>query len=136
MFMIAGEITVAGKMDYKTVEHPDEACKMTRAAFEGVVDIPVVAQRESQTNQMVQKIIEIPQLQHSDDVVSVPVVSVVQAPLVRAVMKTVETARVQIVTKPTEIPQLPFAEKIVMIPEIRGPQTSECLSFDSRGLGH
>ena len=103
------------------------------------VDIPVVAQRQAHMNQMVQKTIEIPQLQHTDDVINVPVVSVVQAPLVRAVMKTVATPRVQIVAETTEISQLRVVEKTAMIQEIqtiRGPQTSESLSFDSRGLSH
>ena len=88
-------------------------------------------------NRKVQKIIEIPQLQYTDDVVGVPAVSVVQAPLVRAVVKTVETSRVQIVAETTEIPELLLVEKIVMIPEIQtiqGPQTSERLSVDSRGM--
>ena len=103
------------------------------------VEISVVAQRQARMNRKVQKTIEIPQLQYTDDVVGVPVVSVVQAPLVRAVMKTVETPRVQIVAETTEIPQLPLVEKIVMIPEIQtiqGPQTSESLSVDSKGLSH
>ena len=54
-------------------------------------------------------------------------------------MKTVETPRVQMVAETTEISQLPLVEKIVMIPEIQtiqGPQTSESLSVDSRGLSH
>ena len=45
----------------------------------------------------------------------------------------------QIVAETTEISQLPLVEKIVMIPEIQtiqGPQTSERLSVDSRGLSH
>ena len=70
--------------------------------------------------------------------VDVPVV-VAQVPQVHVVMKTVETPRMQIVAETTEIPQLPLVEKIVMIPEIQtihGPQTSESLSVDSRGLSH
>ena len=70
--------------------------------------------------------------------VDVPVV-VAQVPQVHVVMKTVETLRMQIVAETTEIPQLPLVEKIVMIPEIQtihGPQTSESLSVDSRGLSH
>ena len=100
------------------------------------VDIPVVAQRQAHMNQMVQKTIEISQLQHTDQV-DVPVV-VSQVPQVHVVM-TVETPRVQIVAETTEIPQLPLVEKIVMMPEIQtiqGPQTSESLSVDSRGLSH
>ena len=101
------------------------------------VDIPVVAQRQVHMNQMVQKTIEISQLQHTDQVVDVPVVVVTQVSQVHVVMKTVETPRVQIVAETTEIPQLPLVEKIVMIPEIQtieGPQISESLSVDSRGL--
>ena len=106
---------------------------------EKVVDIPVVAQRQVHANRHVQKTIQIPQLQHTDQVVDVPVVVVAQVPQVHVVMKTVETSRVQIVAQTTEIPQLPFVEKIEMIPEIetvQGPQTSESLSVDSRGLSH
>ena len=67
--------------------------------------------------QVVEKTTEIPQFRVADKVVDVPVVLVVQAPLV----------------------QLPYIEKIAVIPEIRtvpGPQTSESLSVDSRGLNH
>ena len=103
------------------------------------VDIPVVAQRQAHMNQMVQKTIEISQLKHTDQVVDVPVVVVTQVSQVHVVMKTVETPRVQIVAETTEIPQLPLVDKIVMIPviqTIQGPQTSESLSVDSRGLSH
>ena len=106
---------------------------------EKVVDFPVVAQRQVHANRHVQKTIQIPQLQHTDQVVDVPVVVVAEVPQVHVVMKTVETSRVQIVAETTEIPQLPFVEKIEMIPEIetvQGPQTSESLSVDSRGLSH
>ena len=98
---------------------------------------PVVAQRQIRMNRKVQKTMVIHQLQNTDDVVGVPVVSVVQAPLVRVVMKTVETHRSAAET--TEIPQLPLVEKIVMTPKIQkiqGSQTSESLSVDSRGLSH
>ena len=96
-------------------------------------------------NREVQKTIEIPQLEHTDDVVNVPVVSVAQVPQVRVVMKTVETSqlplvvqapRVQIVAEATEllsdvqvprvrvaaetveISQSLFSEKIATIPEV------------------
>merc|ERR1712122_408361 len=85
----------------------------------GVVDIPVVAQRQIPMVQTVQKTIEIPQLQYIDKVVDVPVVQVVQVPQVQVVEKTVE------------IPQLQIVEKIVEIPEIQtvqGTQTSESLA--------
>ena len=87
-----------------------------------VVDIPVVAQRQISAVQTVQKSLEISQLPITDEVIDVPVVLVVQAPLVQVMAKTVQ------------IPQLPF-----VIPDIRtvpGPQTSESLSVDSRGLNH
>ena len=97
------------------------------------VDTPVVAQRQAHMNEMVQKTIEIPQLQYTDDAVGVPVVSVVQAPQVHVVMKTVE-----IVAETTEIPQLSLGviPETIEIPCIQGPQTSESLSIDSRGLSH
>ena len=66
----------------------------------------------------VQKSIEIPQLQYCDDVIDVPVVSVVQVPQVQVSEKTVE------------ISQLQAAEKIVETREtqtIQGIQTSESL---------
>ena len=91
-----------------------------------VVDIPVVAQRQIYM-EPVQKSIETPLLQYCDDAIDVPVVLVVQAPLVQVMMKTVQ------------IPQLPYIEKINVIPEIQtvpGPQTSESLSVDSKGLNH
>ena len=91
-----------------------------------VVDNPVVAQRQI-SMETVQKSIETPQLQITDEMIDVPVVLVVQAPLVQVMAKTVR------------IPQLPFVEKIAVIPDIRtvpGPQTSESLSVDSRGLNH
>ena len=92
-----------------------------------------MAQRQVHANRNVQKTIQIPQLQHTDQVVDVPVVVVAQVPQVHVVMKTVETPRVQIVAETTEIPQLPLVEKIEMIPEIQtiqGPQTSESLSIE------
>ena len=91
------------------------------------MNIPVVAQRQIPMDQTVQKTMEIPQLQCVDEVIDVPVVLVVQAPLVQVMMKTVQ------------IPQLPHIEKIAVISEIRtvpGPQTSESLSVDSKGLNH
>merc|ERR1712136_492948 len=95
---------------------------------EKVVDTPVVAKRQIPiVVQTVQTNMEIPQLHYCDEVIDVPVVLVVQAPLVQVMMKTVQ------------ISQLPFIEKISVIPEIRtvpGPQTSESLSVDSRGLNH
>ena len=66
------------------------------------VDIPVVAQRQAHMNQMVQKAIEISQLQHTDQVVDVSVVVVTQVSQVHVVMKTVETPRVQIVAETTQ----------------------------------
>merc|ERR1712209_380195 len=84
----------------------------------GVVDIPVVQQRQVPTVQTVQKTVEVPQLQFIDKVVDIPVVAQRQIPMVQTVEKTVE------------IPQLQIVEKIVEIPEIQtvqGTQTSESL---------
>ena len=78
-----------------------------------------MTQRQIHVSPDVQKTIEMPQLHFTDDVVDVPVVLVVQAPLVQVMMKTVQ------------ISQLPFIEKISVIPEIRtvpGTQTSESLN--------
>ena len=102
--------------------------------------------------QTVQTSMEIPQLQYCDEVINVPVVSVVQVPRVWVVKKkTVEDPQFQIVEQSVEkpetrtiqclvvqaplvqvmtvqTPQLLFREKIVVIPGIQtvqGPQTSE-----------
>ena len=103
----------------KTVEVPEiqtVPAEIPELQFtDKVLDIPVVAQRQIRMNQEVQKTIEIPQLQVADKVVDVPVLSVVRAPLVLVMAKTVT-------------PQLLLLEKIVVIPEIQtvhGPQTSE-----------
>ena len=100
----------------KTVETPEILLQFT----EVVVDTPVVAQRQiAIVVQTVQTNMEIPQLHYCDEVIDVPVVLVVQAPLVQVMMKTVQ------------ISQLPFIEKISVIPEIRtvpGTQTSESLN--------
>ena len=87
------------------------------------VDIPVFAQRQIRMNRNVHE--EVPQLQHTDQVVDVPVVLVAQVPQVRVVAET------------AGIPQLPLGEKIVAIPEVRtvqGTQTSE--SFTVAGKFH
>merc|ERR1711945_75660 len=63
----------------------------------GVVDIPVVAQRQIPMVQTVQKTIEIPQMQYIDKVVDVPVVQVMQVPQVQVVEKTVEIPEIQTV---------------------------------------
>ena len=100
----------------KTVETSEILLQFT----EVVVDTPVVAQRQIPiVVQTVQTNMEIPQLHYCGEVIDVPVVLVVQAPLVQIMMKTVQ------------ISQLPFIEKIYVIPEIRtvpGTQTSESLN--------
>ena len=114
------------------VENPllqivEKTFEIPELQFTDKVDIPVVTQRQSRMNREVQKTIDIPQLQHTDDVVDVPVELVVQV------------SHEQVVAKTAEIPQLPLVGEIVMIPEIQtiqGPQTSESLSVDSRGLNH
>ena len=109
----------------QVLEHPDEACQTSRAPFEGVVITHVVAQRQIRMNRNVHETTEILQLQHTDQVVDVPVVLVVQVP------------RVQVVAKTIEIPQSLFGEKIAAIPEARtvqGTQTSK--SFTVAGKFH
>ena len=71
MFMVTGEITVAGKLHHENV-------------------VRGVAQREAHMNRMVQKTIEIPQLRQTDQVIDVPVVLVVQVLWVQVVAETVE----------------------------------------------
>ena len=78
--------------------------------------------RQVHVNRNVQKTMEIHQLQCTDDVVDVPIVLVMQSPLVHVVAET------------AVIPQLPLGEKIVAIPKVRtvqGTQTSE--SFTGAG---
>ena len=93
-------------------------------------------------NRKVPKTKEIPQLQHTGDVVDVPFVLVVHVPHEQVVAETAEipqllsdaqVPRVRVVAKTVEIPKSLFAEKTVAIPEIQtvqGPQTSESLSTE------
>ena len=69
-----------------------------------VVDIAVVARRQIST--VVQKSIEISQLQYCEEVIDVPVVLGVQASQSQAVEKT------------TEIPQFQVADKVVDVPVV------------------
>ena len=89
----------------------------------------------------VQKTIEITQLQHTDEVVDVPVVLVTQVPQVRVVMKTVETPQlefveqvpqVRVVKKTVEDSQLQIVEKTIENPEtqISDEVTDACLTCD------
>ena len=79
----------------KTVEVPE-----VPPFTDKFVDNLVVAQRQISMVQTVQTSIEIPQLQHCDEVIDVPVVSVVQVPRVWVVKKkTVEDPQFQIVEK-------------------------------------
>ena len=71
--------------------------------FNKAVDIPVVAERQIRTNRKM----EVHQMQHTDQVIDVPVVLVAQVPLVRVVTETVE------------IPQSLFVGETMMIPEIQ-----------------
>ena len=83
--------------------------------------------------QTVQKSLEIPQLQHCNEVIDVHVVSVVQVPRVWVVKKTVEdrhslrsfrktfenpetVPQMQVLEKTTEIPQFRVADKVVDVP--------------------
>ena len=123
----AGNMPVVVQRQVSTAQTVQKAMEVPPLqSVNRVVDIPVVAQRQIYMK-TVQKSIETLQLQYCDDAIDVPVVLVVQAPLVQVMMKTVQ------------IPQLPYIEKIAVIPEIRtvrGPQTSESLSIDSKGLNH
>ena len=125
----------------QTDETPDISLVNTRVQHvvpllqftDKVVDIPVVAQRQSS------------QLQKTDGVVAVPAVLVVLVPQVQVVEKTAEIPQLladmqvpqgQVVPETVEIPKLPFFEKIAVIPEIRtapGTQTSQSLNgeFDA-----
>ena len=82
-----------------------------------VVDTPVVAPRQIfPMVQTVQKTIETQQSQCIDEMIDVPVVSVVQVPRACVVKKTVENPQFQIVEKSAEDPQTQT---------IQGTQTSE-----------
>ena len=125
----AGNMPVVVQRQIPVAQTVQETMEVSPLQFtDKVVDTPVVAQRQIPiVVQTVQTNMEIPQLHYCDEVIDVPVVLVVQAPLVQVMMKRVQ------------ISQLPFIEKISVIPEIRtvpGPQTSESLSVDSRGLNH
>ena len=95
---------------FQHVENPDEACEGAVLQFiDKAVDI-----------------LEVPQLQHTDQVVGVPFGLVAQV------------SHVQVMAKTVEIPQSLFVEKTVMIPEIQtaqGPETSEGLSTKTTVAG-
>ena len=67
--------------------------------FTNKVDIPVVTQRQIRMNPDVQKTTETPQLQHTEQVVDVPVVLVAQVPRVEVVEEAVEISQFQAVRK-------------------------------------
>ena len=85
----------------------------------GVLDVPVVVQRQISMVQTVQKTKEIPQLQCVDNVVDGPVAHVEHVPQTHVVEKTVEISQLDVVEKTAEIPE---------IQTIHGTQTSESLS--------
>merc|ERR1712064_129760 len=104
----------------------------------GVVDVPVIMQRQVPAVQRVQKMVEVPQLQFIDRVVDIPVVQQRQVPTVQTVQQTIEIPQMQYIDKVVDVPvvqvmqvpQLQVVEKIVEIPEIQtvqGTQTSESL---------
>ena len=76
---LAEKIVKIPVFQHEVLENPDDACKMTRAAFKGAitqfiekaVDVPVVAQRQIRMNRKVQKTMVIHQLLYTDDVVGV-----------------------------------------------------------------
>ena len=87
--------------------------------------IDVVAQRQIRVNRNVQKTIEISQLQYTDDVVDVPVVLVVQAPLVQVMAETAEIPQLQITDKVVDVPVVlvvPVSQVRVVKKTVEDPQ--------------
>ena len=82
-----------------------------------------MAQRQISMVQPVQKNRKISQLQYCDEVIVVPVVSIVQVPRVWVVKKTVEDPHVEIdektVENPETVPQMQVVEKTTEIPQFR-----------------
>ena len=76
-----------------------------------VVDNPVVAQRQISIVLVVQKSIEIAQLQYCDEVINVPVVQVVRVPQSQVVAETAQ----QITDKVTDVPVV----LVVPVPQVR-----------------
>ena len=125
----------------KTIETPQLQC------IDEMIDVPVVLVVQVPGARVVKKTVDNPQFKIAEKTVENPETqttqsSDIQVSQVHVVMKTVETPRVQRVIETTEIPQLTLVKKIGVIPEsietpcIQGPQTSESLSVDSRGLSH
>ena len=92
--------------------------------FTDKVDIPVVTQRQIRMNPDVQKTIEISQLQHTDDVVDVPVQLFAHVPRVEVVEEAVENPQVQAVKKIGVIPETFETSEL----QLEGTQTSESLN--------
>ena len=81
----------------------------------------VDVQRQIPMAQTVQKTTEIRQLQFPDQVVDVPVVSVVQVPRVWVVKKTVEDPQFATVENPETVPQMQVVENTT-----ENPTVSDC----------
>ena len=122
--MVAGEITVAGKLHHETV-------------------VRGVAQRQAHMNRMVQKTMEIPQLRQTDQVIDVPVVLVVQVPWVRVVAEAAEIPQLPLVKKIGVIPEA--AEIPQLLSDVRGVvqnigidlfSLDDLSSVGSKGLNH
>ena len=91
-------------------ENTDEACEMTRVAFDDaitapVIDIPAVTQ-QTLIAQTVQKTMEISQLQCIDKVSDGPVVLVEHVPQSHVAEKTVEIPQLDVVKKTIESPEI------------------------------
>merc|ERR1740116_623612 len=76
---------------------------------------------------MVQKTVEVPQVQHVDKIIDVPVVKQVEVPQIQKIPKTVEVPQIQYIDKVVDIPvvkqrQVPMVQKIqktVDVPQIQ-----------------
>ena len=91
-------------------ENTDEACEMTRVAFDDaitapVIDFPAVTQ-QTLIAQTVQKTMEISQLQCIDKVSDGPVVLVEHVPQSHVAEKTVEIPQLDVVKKTIESPEI------------------------------
>ena len=83
-----------------------------------VVDVLVVLQRQEAMIRKVKKAVEVPQVQHVDEILEVPVVVQCQAPTIRIVKKTVEARQVQ------------FFDRVMDVPVVMQRQTQERIVAD------
>ena len=88
-----------------------------------VVDNPFVAQRQISMVRIIQKTTETPQSQCIGEMIDVPVVSVVQVPRVCAVKKTAEIPQLQVVDVPVVlVVQAPLVQVRVVKETVEDPQ--------------